>query len=103
MRKLLLTVIAMILWLALVGGGALITYNEIWLTPDEDGHTTWDKLVGEFNGFMEAPFYYFGEPEEPTPEETPGDETPGDETPGDETPGDETPEGDQTGDGSVTE
>lgn len=95
MRKFLLTIIAMVLWLALVACGALVTYNEVWIEKDDDGYTLWDKFWGEFEDIMDAPFVYFGESDETPGDETPGDETPGDETPGDETPGDETP-GDET-------
>ena len=108
MRKFLLTLVAIVLWVVLVVGGLAITYNEIFLVEDENGKTTFDCLTDDWNGFVSAPFYYFGG-EETTPpaetpgEETPGDEVPGDEVPGDETPGEETPGDEVSGDGTVTE
>ena len=99
MRKFLLTLVAIVLWVVLVVGGFVITYNEVFLLENEDGKTTWDSLVDDWSGLSDAPFYYFGGEETTPPAETPGDETPGDEVPGDEVPGDEVPEGD----GTVTE
>jgi hypothetical protein len=96
MRKFLLTLVALVLWVALVVGGVLITYNDVWIETDENGNTMWDNFIGSWKSVGEAPFYYFGDSEDTTPPaETPGDEVPGDETPGYETPGDETPGGDQ--------
>ena len=104
MRKFLLTLIAIFLWLYFAAAGVVLTVNDYYMVEDPDTNMTlWDEFMLDVNNIIgSSPFYYFGEVEETTPpeEEAPDSEIPDGETPEGEAPEGETPEG-ETPDGGT--